>query len=61
MQIAVALVAKQTALALIPRVVVMAPALQVAVMSTQRTLTTQAQENRRPVLFRLVALVQSIT
>lgn len=46
MQTALVLVAKQTALALAPRVVVMTPALQVAVMSTQ------AQENRRPVLFR---------
>ncbi|KAE8913446.1 hypothetical protein PF010_g4371 [Phytophthora fragariae] len=52
MQTALALVAKQTALALVPRVVAMTPALQVAVMSTQRSLTTQAQENRRPVLFR---------
>ncbi|ETI40844.1 hypothetical protein F442_13693 [Phytophthora nicotianae P10297] len=52
MQTALVLVAKQTALALAPRVVTMAPALQVAVMSTQRALTTQAQENRRPVLFR---------
>ncbi|KAE9013601.1 hypothetical protein PR003_g14179 [Phytophthora rubi] len=57
MQTALALVAKQTALALVPRVVAVAPALQVAVMSmqrslsTQRSLTTQAQENRRPVLF----------
>ncbi|KAG3137894.1 hypothetical protein PI126_g17170 [Phytophthora idaei] len=52
MQNAVVLVAKQTALALAPRVVAMAPALQVAAMSAQRTLTTQTQENRRPVLFR---------
>ncbi|KAG1706847.1 hypothetical protein DVH05_028705 [Phytophthora capsici] len=52
MQTALVLVAKQTALALVPRVVAMAPALQVAVMSTQRSMTTQAQENRRPVLFR---------
>ncbi|RLN98236.1 hypothetical protein BBJ28_00000015 [Nothophytophthora sp. Chile5] len=30
----------------------MAPSIQVALMSTQRTLSTQAQENRRPALFR---------
>ncbi|KAH7467315.1 hypothetical protein PRIC1_011367 [Phytophthora ramorum] len=52
MQTALVLVAKQTALALVPRVVAMAPALQVAVMSTQRNHTTQAQENRRPAMFR---------
>ncbi|POM72765.1 Hypothetical protein PHPALM_10471, partial [Phytophthora palmivora] len=51
MQSALVVVAKQTVLALAPRVVAMAPALQVAVMSTQRSMTTQAQENRRPVLF----------
>jgi len=48
----------QTALALAPRVVAMAPALQVALMSSQRSLTTQAQENRRPALFRYAAVAQ---
>ncbi|RLN48456.1 hypothetical protein BBJ28_00009358 [Nothophytophthora sp. Chile5] len=50
---ALMLALKQTVAVAAPRMAAaMAPSIQVALMSTQRTLTTQAQENRRPALFR---------
>ncbi|KAG7392913.1 hypothetical protein PHYBOEH_006213 [Phytophthora boehmeriae] len=52
MQTALVLAAvKKTALVVAPRVAAMVPAVQVSLVSTQRNLTTQAEENRRPALF----------